>query len=41
MRGLMSRIRPMRDGMPLKYQMCDTGAAQLDVAHALAADLAW
>ena len=27
MRGLMSRIRPMRDGMPLKYQMCDTGAA--------------
>ena len=26
-RADMSRIRPMRDGMPLKYQMCDTGAA--------------
>ena len=27
MRGEMSSISPMRDGMPLKYQMCDTGAA--------------
>ncbi len=26
-RGLISRIRPMRDGMPLKYQICETGAA--------------
>jgi hypothetical protein len=35
----MSRMRPMRDGMPLKYQMWLTGRGQLDVAHALAADL--
>ena len=27
MRGVRSRIRPMRDGMPLKYQMWLTGAA--------------
>ena len=26
-RGLMSKTRPIREGMPLKYQMCDTGAA--------------
>ena len=23
----MSKTRPIREGMPLKYQMCDTGAA--------------
>ena len=25
-RGEMSKIRPILDGMPLKYQMCETGA---------------
>ena len=38
-RGLMSSIRPIRLGMPLKYQMWLTGGRQLDVAHPLAADL--
>ena len=27
MRGLMSSSSPIREGMPLKYQMWDTGAA--------------
>ena len=31
--------RPSRLGTPLKYQMCVTGAARLDVAHPLAANL--
>ena len=35
----MSSSRPMREGMPLKYQMWETGVGQLDVAHALAAHL--
>ena len=38
-RGQMSSIRPMRDGMPLKYQMWLHGRGQLDMAHALAANL--
>ena len=29
----------MRDGRPLKNQTCETGRGELDVAHALAADL--
>ena len=35
----MSSSRPIREGMPLKYQMWLTGRGQLDVAHALAAHL--
>ena len=26
-RGLMSNTRPIREGIPLKYQICETGAA--------------
>ena len=29
----------MRLGMPLKYQMCDTGRSEFDVSHALTAHL--
>ena len=36
----MSSSRPMRDGMPLKYQMWLHGRGQFNVAHALAANLA-
>jgi hypothetical protein len=32
-------MRPMLLGMPLKYQMWLTRGGQLDMAHALAADL--
>lgn len=28
-------MRPMRDGMPLKYQMWETGVASLDVGLVL------
>ena len=37
--GVMSSSRPMRDGMPLKYQMWLTGRGEFDMAHALAAHL--
>ena len=39
MRGQMSSSSPIREGMPLKYQIWDHRCGQLDMAHALPADL--
>ena len=38
-RGVRSRIRPMRDGMPFEVPDVAHGRGQLDMAHALAANL--